>query len=1314
MANKLLKIFCYDTESNLVYELYEGITDASSVNSIVDAKAYAENGLDILYFTDNTNEVRQLRCEIPDPNISNFLTDYDLSLQRRGASGVITPNNVDLGGSLLSGSYQFAYRMVNPDQKRFTKWSSLTLPVNVPVNGDSISLGLLGTSYVKYAGVGLFTNKKINLTISPSQDELDNFTHFQLAVVENILPTDQLSASLLPIEPLTKLASYDYTANQRIDRVPIEDVVVDFAAIQTAKTLNVKQNRLFLGNIEYWSLDIGTPTITGEVITKTVNPVIAPNVFSTTKGFSQSINGPINGAKVNWEGALSPNNDYTHSGADQEYLFTYTIIFIYNTTAAPIRFELTKNGTEVLETISTSTAGTYTISKRVILSDSDTVDVRVWCPTIGSPGIAIQPGTTWVASTNNVGAEQPSDQGYFRDEVYRFGIVYRDTFGNKSTPVLIDLSGVVGNRIEQGLKDLKFPSREEDGGAYTILDTNDLPRLLGVRLTISNHPSWATGFEIVRVKRIKRVLFQSPMIPMMYVQGVGALLDYPGKVRFAATTTTDYNQAQPMTSTKVYVPKNLLWPELRDVIRNEGISGTNADRRIKGEARLARRAEYDMGILFPPQSMYTQTLYNFSGSEKIETVDFTLNRVNLSQFTAVPAPAAAQGNDIVTVMSATFHSLQGGDYYFNPGFTNKKIPSTERVRKVNEYKFVDNLSTGTVVGGEKVMQYSELSTQGVSWGYQPSVQRMAIVKIGETLSDEGSVYRQFASGTHNAVSGGTAIVQGDSTVFETNLTNTYINQYAGPYLPEDYVQSIRIVNVVNDTIGDSRYGEWDDTHEYISTGASYCFTPTELTAIGKSEAVAKTIDVFGGDCIVAYHVFKISDSSYSVINQEKHNGTAVPLADLFARWDGKVYGGASNEPVITLPLALKAVGQFVQVFLESEYNGQVMDYDILEPNGTQGVWPIMNVKSEANIRTPLSYRYNQNISKQNDQKIYLSKSATSFVQDKFPARIMYSDIKVYNSDISGFDLFRVLNFYDLEEDKGALTKLAVAGDSLYAIQEFGVKYLPTGQSQLEQTDAGTLAVGTSDVIGRVITVDNNRGGQHLAAIVETGGAVYIPDNFNKSVYRLTREGLAPIPVSNESLFRNIFTGNIAENGLRGFYDPIRFQYWLIGDQFAHVFHEAGIWTSNLEFGQALRFGVYANQGIYLMNQSTNSISSHKMYVGDPNNFFGGIVVPRVKIVINPDADFGKIFDNMMFVASERLLEVDMVVEREESLPDQEVFGMNLDSRGVDGNYRIKTLRDSKTSRLRGLRAIATIKWGNILSTLSSVVTKYRLTSRHPY
>lgn len=1214
-----LNIFCYDTENDDLYQLYnENIpVDYFADDRVVDAIVYSENGIDVLYFTDFYHEVRQLRCEIPLPYSANFLTATDLSLQRRGANGTIDLSTISTGGSLLSGTYQFAYRMVDPTKKKFTKWSSLTNPIHIYAT-DAVN-------YISYSGIGLPTDSKIYFDVNPTAEETDNFPNFQLAVVTNIFPygaartgDDSIGyayeASLLEVKPIAELSGIEYGSNNKIGTIPIEDIVVDLAPIETAKTLNVKLNKLFVGNIKYRALELdnGTPSITGGIISER------------------------------------------------------------------------------------STARTFYYDQ--------------------------------VNSSLN--------RGYFRDEVYRFGIVYIDKYGNRSAPVALDLSSITDNQITSGLIDMRFPSRSTSN-AYSLLNSSDGVKALGLELYgIDNHPTWAVGFEIVRVKRIKRIMFQTPVIPTMTVEGIGAFNRYPAQINTSNddSDTKNYPDAQPMTSSKVVLPKNLFWPENRSIAKRttsvdgDGIFGTSTfNRRAKGESQLVRQGTYNYGIIFPQPDIYGDTPYNFVGNEKLQTIDYCITRLDVEDFSGTEVTTV--GDHVNTKIAGNFYALKDGDYYFDSTWAAKSIATSDN--QITEYKYFDNLSAGSSLAGEKVLQYSELSTVGVPLGYEPTNQKMAVVKMTSDFTDEGSESRVFVNGTHNVYAGGGYIMGSSGPQFEidTDSTGTYSNkfitEYSGFSENSSYVQAIRITNVIRGEVSDNRYGEPTDQHEYISTGAKYAFTPSELVDVEAGNSVPIDLEVWGGDCFVGYHVFKISDSTYSVVNQAKNNGAAGSGDSannvLRKAWSNILYSiptsGVNPNPKICMPVALEKAGQYIQIFLESEYNGEVRDYDVMVKKGTVVDTPILNVSSESSIRTPLTYNYNINLSKENDEKVYFSIPENFVDQNEFESRILISDQKVYNTDSQGFDVFRVLNFFDLEETGGHLTKLGLAGDNLYGIQERRISYLPVGANQIEQTDAGILSVGTGSDIGRPIVIDTNKGSQHLRGVVATGNALYIPDNRNKAVYSLAGQELSVISdLFNATLWRTEFGSSIPETDLLGIYDPVRKEYWLSGEGFCQRFNEVlGAWNGNYEFS-GLQGGAYTNQNLYLIGKVVNQLSVYEMYTGPAAQLFGTTVTPRVTVVVNPDEGVAKTFDNQMFIASDRLATVDYIVEREAAEGNQVVSGTVLDVNSREGNYRIKLPRDSNRERLRGLRMLTTVKWKttDLLVTLGSITTRYRHSARSPF
>lgn len=1220
-VDSIFKIWCYDTENDQLYELYE---ESIAVNyktddRVIDAKNYPENGIDILYFTDFYNEIRKVRCEIPSPYTANFLTSFDLSVQRRGGTGSVVFNTIT-AGSLLSGTYQFAYRMVNPETKSLTKWSSLTNPFHVYIAEDIPS-----SSYdVHYSGIGLPTPFGIQIDVNPTTEELANFPYFQLAVVENIFPTGSQSvisgentvfvASLQPIELIANRLNYVYKSNTRVDLIPITDLTVDLAQIETVKSLNVHQNRLWGGNIKYRPLefDNGYPSFSSGYINPRVSTIV-------------------------------------DSYSDHDFSSQYV--------------------------------------------------------------------------------------GYFRNEVYRFGVVYTDKYGNKSSVKTLDMTSITDNQIS-GAIDMKFPDRSFDPALYRIFAASGQIQGLGLFLTaLTNHPSWAVKVEIVRAKRIKNILFQTPLVPMMKVDGIGALDNYPSLASVrngTGTTDVPYPDAQPMTSSSVYVPRNFFWGENRNFNEKTSstTSGAGANLRKPGETQVQIGLTDQLFTIFPPSNMYGGIAFVPNGQERIRYVDYALYRGLINDET----PGVA-GETLETSISGTFYSLRPNDYYFDPTSTGKTIQiPLDNVSgiyvdtlPISDYEFFDNLSSGASVSGNSVLKYNDLSTKGYTFGYEPSVSRQAVIKVPNPIEliPQPFVSYTFASGTFNGLSPSGFIFGASGTRYPTAISpppnNNYINNYSG-YSDGIPIGVVPISNVELG-LGDDRYGDPEDIHEFISTGASYTFSDAEIANLESGTPVPIDIEVWGGDCFIGPHTFKISDSTYSNVDQAKWSGTSSSTATLIGKWP-TLYLNLERVAYLSMPVAVKNAGQYLQVILESEYNAGIKDRDILITADNGFGVPIFYTPDAVSIRTPLTYNYNINISKQNDEKIYLPKPEFSFTQNDFASRVIYSDLKIYNSSEQGFDVFRVLNFVDLEESRGPITKMAVETDNLYAVQTQGIVYLPVGQTQLEQTDAGTIAVGLSNVVGRPIVINSKRGGQHLRGIVETGDIIYIPDVKNKAVYAISGPSFTDENIisarDNDTQFVTMFANEIAEKNIIGVYDPVKNHYWIANNTgtICQIFNnKLGLWVGNYEFNSPLFGGAYNNQKLYLIGRdSDNSLKVYEMYTGpdNPTELFGTDVVPRVRISINPDEEISKTFDNVMLASTDKLDEAEFIVERESSQGNQIITTSDLEVDQISGNYRIKVLLDADNARARGLRMLGTFKWGDLPATLSSIITKYRLMPKLPF
>src|SRR5690606_157631 len=102
------------------------------------------------------------------------------------------------------------------------------------------------------------------------------------------------------------------------------------------------------------------------------------------------------------------------------------------------------------------------------------------------------------------------------------------------------------------------------------------------------------------------------------------------------------------------------------------------------------------------------------------------------------------------------------------------------------------------------------------------------------------------------------------------------------------------------------------------------------TLEGGGDVVLGDLDVWGGDCVVSAHTFKVCDSTYSIVNQPKNNGSAQTDDDLLSKWNSTLFKTLADTSFITMPVAVENAAQYIQVVLESEYNGAVREADILE------------------------------------------------------------------------------------------------------------------------------------------------------------------------------------------------------------------------------------------------------------------------------------------------------------------------------------------------------------------------------------------------
>lgn len=1190
------KIWAIDVVNNDTYELYEETFTAEfeASNPVIDAVVYPENGTDIIYYADGYNEIRKIRLEVPSPYSANFLTSEQISLQRRATIAKLSLTDVNTGGSLLTGSYQFSLRLYNEDSKTYTRWTIPSSPVNVTRNP--------GTTELSVAGYGTIANKKIELQFDIPDEEVTNWTHYQFSVIKNVSAAPLLNADLLKLESLTGGSSsagftsfdFDYDSNIKIGEVLITDIVVDLAAIKSAKTIQTKSNRLFVANVESEELeyDNGDPTVSGSVLKRTVR-----------------------------------NKD-----------------------------------------------------------DFDTSAYR----------------------------------GYYRDEVYRFYITYFDDKYNLSRPKVLDMSSVTDNQIS-GAVDMKFKARTKAG--YTVLNSSDDPTNLNLSLTINNHPSWARGFYIFRAKRKKKIKFQTPFIPSSLVEGLEVTGEYPNTYWTLDTDGAGIDEntndsASPMNPVGTHIPKNLFFPVRRDYVRlAESDKPTQ-----RGEVYIQAVGETSTsnGLFFAmPPNVYnsgtTEYNYTFGTGDSYNVVDYAFTRLDYRSFSNDPA-STEDGNYLDTSVHGTFKALKQADYYYSWTIDRSTPSLPDNSGEVTDFKELDAYGEGTSISGLSVCDFNTLETTGIPFNPKPNNQRIGVFKLKTDKVDSALYGMSGYGGNRLTTSNGSAVSDTRYEVLEIAQSND-LTYEKDSVTSTDRVNIIDIVNIVND-LGDTRYGDVEDIHDMVFTGAQHVFNASQLSDVQTDGDSPITVAVGGGDCYVSLHQFKITDSHYGLVNVEKRGaGTASFTTSLLAeRWEKlfktKYHASyADAREMLGMPVPYRNLSQVISVYLESEINGEITDVNPYSSSFDNGQITVEETDNEYKLRIAFPYTYNIGLSKESNQKALIPFDSTDTPTTSFKARGYFSDVKVYGTGIDGFDIIRSSNIFDLEETYGGITKLALSADNMIALQESAVVYVPVDSSAVELADGSSLSV-RSGTVGTPIYISRQYGCQHLRSVRIDDTSVFFPDNNNQAVFKLQGNQLSPIyekgMIGN---FNTLFTSDVSEQDMFGIWDNNKRQYWITTPTKCYVWDDRlEVWIGNREFGERIKGGNYINNKLYLVGVDSD-LKVYTMYTGNYSSLMGTTVTPRVSISVNPDFEIPKTFDNVTAYSSSALATVDIVTEVD-SGTNQSVSGMVF-AVNREGNFRIATLRDSSSARLRGLRAIYTLNWPttNNKVSLSQVLTKYRISNR---
>lgn len=1246
-------IYFYDIESNQVVTLWDGSTNpddlAFPTDGYVDGFSYRSANETTFYFTDNTNELRAIpvRQSIATPIVYSL---DDISLQPRGVLNVPTLNDIiSGGGALLSGTYQFAYRFYDSDRRRYSGWSLFCNPIPV-IPADTSFNGAAANTIPMHGGfVGESTDKVIRLTVTDS--ETSDYDNIQFAVIKNSDGTNTPQTVAFVTELLDTAATYDYTGLLTETPTTLAEIVVEDAAINTAKTINVRDNIMFAGNITYRNNRIGFLEGTlsyakaiRQIIGRTPDSGFGYEPYSQeqdTANYKGHFRGELYRYGITYQdeyGNWSPPEAIDFSAYNRTNQFrntngipatnydklsvsynTFTKAFTITTTAAIGGTDLDP---DVYDLVAIAGGGNF---------------YYYYVSAIGASSITISPVEDTPTAVLLEAALDESD-----------GRIYK-------------CYGDLGTNAGSGATDWKYPSRDMPYGSLFDMTDPTAIMALGLQVRITNHPTWAVAAAIVRLPREKNILFQTPIIPTMAVQGCVT----PGKN--GVEVPFDHNSSLDTIAPKNWLigsSANIGWYQtdydsqpVQQIQWYRQITGATDPRAVQGSTFIAAPPEY---IFNSQGSPYLNLPYNATTARIVDAVGLEVavatygyaNFIGAQIYKGVRGSSYfynGLGNQYTEDIFGTPRLIRFAKFVEQAAFVSSQQPANFAVESLTptvlgnatiqlgynpfggQYTYIQNFGNGSELVAEQTGSTTSINANA-RWKFEGLVQnqRSLLVRTDANMADVaytfGNAYQNGADyfsqlATKPLIVSGQAKISGtvgletvvgadgDVQTVTANSTNT-----SAAYL--DSLGNFHLANyaaIANIEAGltDGRYNTLT-SQQFIFTGA-YAVITSPTTPI--------TFDVYGGDCFVSKLVYKLNNGAlapqrYDFVN--RNNG-----GDITQDWTSGAMVKTGNMPVTAVDTQTPLGTQFLEVYMESEVNASYRSERDVYTGETTVLNPNPNFYS-ANV----NYDYNFGYSAKNDGKIFSSVSEIAAINDVFEARVIWSDTQIVGSQDGGFRKFRAGAFLDLEEVFGGITRIVKNYDGeLYAVQEDAVRYLPVKKDIIQTADGGNLETMTNVVLSTNIKyVTSNYGSQHIGSVIGTEFGIFFIDarrgkmlNISDSLYDIgLRAGM-------QKFFNEDLRTYVEQPNIYLFYDGNQKDVWYYRPDFTDtipatlttgettVFKREKILTlaaaggyfksfirndnKEVEFPYGLKFGVTAEGKFHTFTDRLVSVNEHLLTAG---------------------------------------------------------------------------------------------------------------------
>lgn len=316
----------------------------------------------------------------------------------------------------------------------------------------------------------------------------------------------------------------------------------------------------------------------------------------------------------------------------------------------------------------------------------------------------------------------------------------------------------------------------------------------------------------------------------------------------------------------------------------------------------------------------------------------------------------------------------------------------------------------------------------------------------------------------------------------------------------------------------------------------------------------------------------------------------------------------------------------------------------------------------ADIELREDKNYNTIFSAENKVRKFFPKPDPFITNEEFDTRFYGSEVKINGELSDSWGMFQPNNYWDAEGVYGPINAMDILRDKMYFWQDraFGIISINPRVMITDEANGTDLQLGTGQVLQRHDYLSTELGLQNQWGMTKSGNKFFWLDVKNKKFYTYSEGPITPqsdikgmyswflnnlkynIHKVDKPVFSNTSGSDpIGLNGIRSVYDFKNNQAIFTLSDGRNLTADTSF-TNNYTFVFDERLDCFVSfmnytPKVYITNGdrffSTNPASLSQIYmheVGSYSSFYGTVWPTQIKLVINPNYQYTKVFDNIMY------------------------------------------------------------------------------------